>query len=232
MPTRLPSHSAPASIVCSSIRAPAHTRWTQAAGPAAFKRIAQHGDGGWPFAVAFLRAHSTGPAPPRRASSARCVARHVRPVPCADRRVRAAAARAHGFRYRRARRGLWPTVSPELGRHRACVHWHIDPEWTVAADGARRVGHAASRRSRGARGNPGDVDGPVPGRREDGALGWVAPIYGRLTPATTLRGTSERNVPFWIVTTMDVGHSAPRRRRRRPSSMCYRANRAGRRAPC
>jgi len=39
----------------------------------------------------------------------------------------------------------------------------------------------------------------------DWALGWVAPVYGRLTPAPTLRGLSERTTPFWIVTTVDVG---------------------------
>jgi hypothetical protein len=43
--------------------------------------------------------------------------------------------------------------------------------------------------------------------RGDGAtgLGWVAPIYGRLGPATTLRGSSERCAPFWVITTIDIG---------------------------
>ena len=90
------------------------------------------------------------------------------------------------------------------GRHRACVHWHLDPEWTVAADG--RGGWALTHRTGiEARLAIPEVTVDVLRGDADWALGWVAPIYGRLTPAPTLRGTSERSTPIWIVTTIDVG---------------------------
>ena len=94
------------------------------------------------------------------------------------------------------------------GRHRASVHWHIDPEWSVAGQehGAWVMQHRAGLEARVAM--PEMSTDLFRGDSKTG-LGWVAPIYGRLTPATTLRGTSERNVPFWMVTRVDVG--TPRR---------------------
>jgi hypothetical protein len=90
------------------------------------------------------------------------------------------------------------------GRHRACVHWHLDPAWTVAADG--RGGWALTHRTGiEARLAIPEVTVDLLQGDADWALGWVAPIYGRLTPAPTLRGTSERSTPIWIVTTIDVG---------------------------
>jgi hypothetical protein len=90
------------------------------------------------------------------------------------------------------------------GRHRASAHWHIDPAWAVAEQehGAWIMRHPAGVEARLAM--PGVATDLFRGDEKTG-LGWVAPIYGRLTPATTLRGTSERNVPFWMVTTVDVG---------------------------
>jgi hypothetical protein len=90
------------------------------------------------------------------------------------------------------------------GRHGASVHWHIDPEWAVAGQehGAWVMRHRAGLEARLAM--PGVATDLFRGDAKTG-LGWVAPIYGRLTPATTLRGTSERNVPFWMVTTLDIG---------------------------
>jgi hypothetical protein len=83
------------------------------------------------------------------------------------------------------------------GAHTAAAHWHADPRWTVVVDGSRAG--LAERRER--------VDVVVPvGRLErfsaDTAtgLGWYAPIYGRVEPATTLRVTHTAAAPFWIVT--------------------------------
>jgi hypothetical protein len=94
------------------------------------------------------------------------------------------------------------------GRHHAAVHWHIDPAWTLSPAGhgawsltlpsgleARlAICHASTDVFHG----------------DDGTgLGWVAPIYGRLTPATTVRATVERQTPFWIVTTIHLGNPRP-----------------------
>jgi hypothetical protein len=38
-------------------------------------------------------------------------------------------------------------------------------------------------------------------------LGWAAPVYGRLVPATTLRATVEREAPAWLITTVEVDGS-------------------------
>ena len=90
------------------------------------------------------------------------------------------------------------------GRHRASVHWHIDPEWAVAPQehGAWVMRHPTGVEARLAM--PGMATDLFRGDTRIG-LGWVAPVYGRLMPATTLRGTSERNVPYWMMTTIDVG---------------------------
>jgi len=91
------------------------------------------------------------------------------------------------------------------GRHHAAVHWHIDPAWTLSPAGqgtwsltlpsgleARlAICHASTDVFHG---------------DEDSGLGWVAPIYGRLIPATTVRATVERRTPFWIVTTIHLGN--------------------------
>ena len=109
------------------------------AGPAALEPVAQHGDGGWAIAVRCLPAHSTG----RVAAQA-----HV------ERAVLGATfdlfhASTDAYAPLRHERMVFATgahtwiVADRLagpGRHRASVHWHIDPEWAVAADGPRRLG--------------------------------------------------------------------------------------------
>ena len=66
------------------------------------------------------------------------------------------------------------------GRHRASVHWHVDPEWAVAFDGrgAWTLHHRDGSEARLAM-----PDLSVELFRGDQAtgLGWVAPVYGRLT---------------------------------------------------
>ncbi len=91
------------------------------------------------------------------------------------------------------------------GRHRASVHWHVDPHWAVAPDGH---GGWALRHPDGveARLSAPDLGVELFRGDERTGLGWVAPIYGRMTPATTLRCTADRAAPFWLVTTIDVGN--------------------------
>ena len=90
------------------------------------------------------------------------------------------------------------------GRHRASVHWHVDPEWAVASDGR---GAWALHHRDGSEARLAMPDLSVELFRGDQAtgLGWVAPVYGRLTAATTVRGTCERIAPFWMITTIEVG---------------------------
>ena len=110
------------------------------------------------------------------------------------------------------------------GRHRAAVHWHIDPAWAVSpcGHGAWTLAHPSGLEARLA-----ICHATIDVFRGDEAtgLGWVAPVYGRLTPATTLRGRVERPAPFWIVTTVDIGTSA--RGPRHDASARCRARRFG-----
>jgi hypothetical protein len=91
------------------------------------------------------------------------------------------------------------------GRHEAAVHWHIDPAWTVYPAGP---GAWALRRPCGLEARLAVCHASTDVFRGDHAsgLGWVAPIYGRLIPATTVRATVERRTPFWMVTTIHIGH--------------------------
>ena len=79
--------------------------------------------------------------------------------------------------------------------HAAAVHWHIDPRWQVELtdNGVRLKGveGASLHTSHGTIARF-DAD-PVAG------LGWHAPVYGRLEPATTIRVTQSGATPLWIV---------------------------------
>jgi hypothetical protein len=90
------------------------------------------------------------------------------------------------------------------GRHRASVYWHVDPEWTVLLDGH---GGWTLTHGTGAEARLMIPDVPVDVFHGDTVpgLGWVAPIYGRLVPAPTLRGTVEHTAPFWLITTIEIG---------------------------
>jgi hypothetical protein len=89
------------------------------------------------------------------------------------------------------------------GRHRADMHWHLDPLWQVEAAGpsAVRLTHSFNGAARVA----------VPDARLDvfhadraSGLGWCAPVYGRLEPTSTVRAHVEDAAPFWVVTTIDA----------------------------
>jgi hypothetical protein len=89
-------------------------------------------------------------------------------------------------------------------RHDASAHWHVDPAWAVAPDGhgAWALTHRSGVEARLAM-----TDMTVDVFRGDQAtgLGWVAPVYGRMVRATTLRGRLRRRPPFWMITTIDAG---------------------------
>ena len=96
---------------------------------------------------------------------------------------------------------------PETDReaHTGTVHWHIDPSWhvNVTSHGARLIGagdvslhvsHGSTQRFAG------DVET---------GLGWHAPIYGQLQPATTIRIVHEAALPFWIVSVFGLNPGNP-----------------------
>jgi hypothetical protein len=92
------------------------------------------------------------------------------------------------------------------GEHTAAAHWHLDPRWAVDAEGARAMLTQGAER----------VDLVVPlGTIEQftadraSGLGWHAPVYGRLEPATTLRVTQSGAAPFWIVSLFGLDASNP-----------------------
>ncbi|HEX5819514.1 MAG TPA: alginate lyase family protein, partial [Gemmatimonadales bacterium] len=89
------------------------------------------------------------------------------------------------------------------GRHEAAVHWHIAPEWAATRDvqGGVQLHHACGLRARlGVTGASIELH---QGDRETG-LGWMAPVYGRLVPATTVRCVVERAAPFWVISTIGL----------------------------
>jgi hypothetical protein len=82
------------------------------------------------------------------------------------------------------------------GLHRADVHWHVDPRWRVAIDDRRAVLACAGER----------VELMVTEAvlemftgDADSGLGWHAPVYGRVEPATTIRVSHSGAAPMWIV---------------------------------
>jgi hypothetical protein len=82
------------------------------------------------------------------------------------------------------------------GPHHAAVHWHVDPKWTVRVSGQR-----VELMSDGQRCDlvvPSGVVDRFAGDVETG-LGWHAPVYGRMEPATTIRVSAGSAAPFWVV---------------------------------
>jgi len=85
------------------------------------------------------------------------------------------------------------------GAHHAAAHWHIDPSWLPekVEKTDRRVILSAG----GEQVQLAIAQGSVEVFRGDRAagLGWHAPVYGRVEPATAIRITHGGNGPFWIV---------------------------------
>jgi len=92
------------------------------------------------------------------------------------------------------------------GHASAAVHWHVDPRWTVDTD--RR---SASFTHDGQRVQLLVAGGSVERFDADAAtgLGWHAPAYGRIEPATTLRVTHADDAPFWMVSVFDFNATDP-----------------------
>ena len=80
--------------------------------------------------------------------------------------------------------------------HRADVHWHVDPRWTIAVSGRRATLSAAGERV-SAVAPQGVVEQFA---ADESGLGWHAPVYGRLEPAATLRISHTSSAPLWMFT--------------------------------
>jgi hypothetical protein len=92
------------------------------------------------------------------------------------------------------------------GRHTAAVHWHVDPRWDVAARGHMVTFTAAGACCQLVIPN-GDVE-CFKADRESG-LGWHAPVYGSVTPMTSLRVSSSQKWPLWIASVFGLDSDNP-----------------------
>lgn len=92
------------------------------------------------------------------------------------------------------------------GEHEAAVHWHLDPRWAVDVQGARaRLATAGDLVELG---TPDGAFERFSGDVESG-LGWHAPAYGRIAPATTLRVARRGPLPLWIVSVLSLNADLP-----------------------
>jgi hypothetical protein len=81
-------------------------------------------------------------------------------------------------------------------QHEAAVHWHIDPRWRVETHGYGA--HVSAGGERASLHAPEGLVEAFCGDERSG-LGWHAPVYGRIEPATTIRVTRRGRAPLWIV---------------------------------
>jgi hypothetical protein len=93
----------------------------------------------------------------------------------------------------------------DAATHSAAVHWHVDPGWWVelTASGAQLIdGNRVSLHTPHGTVERFDADA-VSG------LGWHAPVYGRIEPATTIRITHAGAAPFWVVSVFGLDAANP-----------------------
>ena len=115
----------------------------------------------------------------------------------------------------------WLLVDDVLGHgpHTAAAHWHVDPRWTLRADGRGRL---RADHSGGGEAwilyDAGEVF--LAHGDEASGLGWHAPAYGVIEPAWTARITRSADAPFtmltWIGTTPLDTRGAPSMERLSP----------------
>ena len=126
--------------------------------------------------------------------------RTAAPLDCAEALHEGYAPLVHRRSVLRVGETLWLVVDHLLGvgRCEMTTHWHVHPEWTLAANcgGESRFTHAcglfASLDSTAL--NTGQYHGDSSG------LGWSSPVYGRVVPSTSLRFTELVQPPVSRVT--------------------------------
>ena len=87
------------------------------------------------------------------------------------------------------------------GSHLAAVHWHIDPRWRLEI-----CGRLASLSTNGGHAELVTPHGLMECFCGDSSvgLGWHAPEYGRVEPATTIRVSYNASAPLWMVTAIGL----------------------------
>jgi hypothetical protein len=95
------------------------------------------------------------------------------------------------------------------GEHAVAAHWHVDPRWRVDVRGRRAELSSDERRLE-------LMVLMVPHclmetftADETQGLGWHAPLYGRVEPATTIRVTSRGHPPLWMVSVFGLDADNP-----------------------
>ncbi len=106
----------------------------------------------------------------------------------------------------RAPDGLWLVADHFLGSgvHRADIHWHFDPAWSLedrSRDAARLVHQEGPYAAFAA-----TADELTDAFGEPGGRGWCAPIYGQLIPSVELGASTAAELPVSAVTA--IGCSA------------------------
>jgi hypothetical protein len=91
-----------------------------------------------------------------------------------------------------------------LGVHDVHVHWHLDPRWQAHVAGRRARLRTPGERAElvVSQGTLESFTGEI-----ESALGWHAPLYGRVEPTTTLRVSASAVPPVWIVSVFGLNPS-------------------------
>jgi hypothetical protein len=100
--------------------------------------------------------------------------------------------------------GPWVAVDHVLGSgdRRMDVYWHLGPDWIRDSVTGRFTHPDGLHAALGSTVHTWDVF-----RGDPDGLGWCAPVYGRLVPATTLRATTRGPAPLSVVTAFAVSRS-------------------------
>ena len=96
--------------------------------------------------------------------------------------------------------GLWLVADHILGpgSHRADLHWHLHPAWSL--DGAPGQTVRLTHRDGGHAAIASTAEGPASFLGDPEGLGWCAPVYGQLIPSLTLRWSLTAELPVSAVT--------------------------------
>ncbi len=87
------------------------------------------------------------------------------------------------------------------GTHDVRVHWHLDPRWHVEVEGRHARLRAPGERAELVV-SGGELEAFTGDEAE--ALGWHAPVYGRVEPCSTLRASVHAPAPTWIVSVINL----------------------------
>ena len=90
------------------------------------------------------------------------------------------------------------------GSHDVQVHWHLDPQWSVHLAGRHAVMRAAGERVELAVSD--GILTRIHGSSEE-AVGWHAPVYGRIEATSSLRVSTSGPAPLWIVSVFGMNPS-------------------------